>query len=250
MPMGEGMTQQTERDALRKLAEAATPGPWAFGTFHRLLVVQADKHGYADKHSAIADIGAGSIPWDETAESMQEYNDAEYIAAANPAAVITLLDQLQSQAERIKVIERESEMRRIALHDVMLESAQLRAQLAAMTANAATDRHLMDLTNDTATRLLKERDTLRAELANAAIQHYLDQHKAELPVLPDHPEPRTMKWSALEIEAIQAYGLQCAAHAREMALNEAVEQVTTLYEGDEAPYLIDICKAIEALKGK
>ena len=124
------MTQQTERDALRKLAEAATPGPWAFGTFHRLLVVQADKHGYADKHSAIADIGAGSIPWDATADSMQEYNDAEYIAAANPAAVITLLDQLQSQAERIKVIERESEMRRIALHEVMLESDQLRAQLA------------------------------------------------------------------------------------------------------------------------
>ena len=94
-------------EELRKLAEAATPGPWAFGTFHRLLVVQADKHGYADKHSAIADIGAGSIPWDATAESMHEYNDAEYIAAANPAAVITLLDQLQSQAERIKELEEE-----------------------------------------------------------------------------------------------------------------------------------------------
>ena len=39
-------------------------------------------------------------------------------------------DLLQSQAERIKVIERESEMRRLALHDVMLESDQLRAQLA------------------------------------------------------------------------------------------------------------------------
>ena len=43
----------------------------------------------------------------------------------------------------------------------------------------------------------------------------------ELPVLPDHPEPRIMKWSALEIEAIQAYGAACAAHAREMALSEA-----------------------------
>ena len=167
-------------EELRKLAEAATPGPWAFGTFHRLLVVQTDKHGYADKHSAIADIGAGSIPWDATADSMQEYNDAEYIAAANPAAVITLLDQLQSQAERIKVIERESEMRRIALHDVMLESDQLRAQLAGMTANTATDRYLVDLANDTATRLLKERDTLRAELANAAIQHYIEQQAKDV----------------------------------------------------------------------
>lgn len=35
----------------------------------------------------------------------------------------------------------------------------------------------------------------------------------ELPVLPDHPEPWIMKWSALEIEAIQAYGAACAAHA-------------------------------------
>ena len=44
-------------------------------------------------------------------------------------------DLLQSQAERIKVIERESEMRRIALHDVMLESDQLRAQLAESISN-------------------------------------------------------------------------------------------------------------------
>jgi hypothetical protein len=57
-------------------------------------------------------------------------------------------------------------------------------------------------------------------LCNAAIQHYIDQRAKDLPELPDHPEPRTMKWSALEIEAIQAYGLQCAAHARERALSD------------------------------
>jgi chromosome segregation ATPase len=176
------MTQQTEHNALRKLAEAATPGPWAFGTFHRLLVVQADKHGGADKHSAIADIGAGSIPWDATAESMQEYNDAEYIAAANPAKVITLLDQLQSQAEHIKETERTLDKQCQASKLVIDD---LRAQIAAMTANTATDKHLVDLANDTATRLLKERDTLRAELADAElhtkqVERGLDKATAQL----------------------------------------------------------------------
>ena len=211
------MTQQTERDALRKLAEAATPGPWAFGTFHRLLVVQVDKHGYADKHSAIADIGAGSIPWDATAESMQEYNDAEYIAAANPAAVITLLDQLQSQAERIKEL----------IDSVNFKHSKI-------------------------TELENEHDTLRAELANAAIQHYIEQQAKELPVLPQGygSIPWAYRGNVFIESQLKAYGAACAAHAREMAMSESVEQVTTLYEGDEAPYLIDICKAIEALKGK
>ena len=215
------MTQQTERDALRKLAEAATPGPWAFGTFHRLLVVQVDKHGYADKHSAIADIGAGSIPWDATAESMQEYNDAEYIAAANPAAVITLLDQLQSQAERIKELEKQHIERLLRIEKEV------------------------DV-------LVAERDTLRAELANAAIQHYIEQQAKELPVLPQGygSIPWAYRGNVFIESQLKAYGAACAAHAREMAMSESVEQVTTLYEGDEAPYLIDICKAIEALKGK
>ena len=61
---------------------------------------------------------------------MQEYNDAEYIAAANPAAVITLLDQLQSQAERIKKLEFESSthLRMRNLH--YGENGKLRDQLA------------------------------------------------------------------------------------------------------------------------
>ncbi len=36
--------------------------------------------GLAILYGNLAPEGAGSIPWDETAESMQEYNDAEYIA--------------------------------------------------------------------------------------------------------------------------------------------------------------------------
>ena len=69
----------------------------------------------------------------------------------------------------------------------------------------------------------------------------------ELPVL---PAPDVHGLHAFSESTLKAYGAACACNAREMALSESVEQVTTLYEGDEAPYLIDICKEIEALKGK
>lgn len=77
----------------------------------------------------------------------------------------------------------------------------------------------------------------------------------ELPVLPDHPEPRTMKWSALEIDAIQAYGAACAAHAREMALSEAMQVAAATVCDTHIPTGVKIYgsragKAIEALKGK
>ena len=77
-------------------------------------------------------------------------------------------DLLQSQAERIKKLEFESSthLRMRNLH--YGENGKLRDQLAGMTANTATDKHLVDLANDTATRLLKERDTLRAEIAGTA----------------------------------------------------------------------------------
>lgn len=94
---------------------------------------------------------------------------------------------------------------------------------------------------------------LYTELCNAAIQHYIDQQAKELPVLPE-PLGRTMRfvgrdayarkhsycartydelpkgmysdtWQDLEqiftSDQLQAYGQQCAAHAREVALEEA-----------------------------
>ena len=88
------------------------------------------------------------------------------------------------------------------------------------------------------------------DFANAAIQHYINQQAKKLPVLPDHPEPRTMKWSALELEAIQAYGQQCAAHAREMALSEAMQLVAKLDSMITNLKGYEVITAIEALKGK
>ena len=40
----------------------------------------------------------------------------------------------------------------------------------------------------------------------------------------------------------------CWQASRKQALDGAVERITTLYEADEPPYLVDICKATEESK--
>lgn len=96
------MTTTQDFSQLRALADAATPGPWAFGTFHRLLVVPS-RDGVPDKHSAIADFGPGAMPW---TDDKQAYYDAEFCAAANPATVVALLDTLKAlQAHNERLIE-------------------------------------------------------------------------------------------------------------------------------------------------
>jgi hypothetical protein len=49
-----------------------------------------------------------------------------------------------------------------------------------------------------------------------------------LPPLPGHPEPRTMKWSELELRAIREYGMQCAREA--LASYEAEPAVQVVVE--------------------
>ena len=138
-------------------------------------------------------------------------------------------------------------------------------------------------------------------LCNAAIQYYLDQHKAELPVLPDtygsvdeqiveryrvgktqggfwpscvkagdgnmdvfvgstkqaENVRQALQTACLDgafiasqkaKEQYKAYGLKCAAHARKLALMDAIKQVTILYEKDDYPVLTDICNLIATAK--
>ena len=84
-----------KRAALRTFAEEATPGPWAFGSFHRLLVVPI-QDGFANKHNPIADIGETAYPWHKTVDSKARYIDASYIAAANPSTILQLLDYIDT----------------------------------------------------------------------------------------------------------------------------------------------------------
>lgn len=77
----------TDLNKLRELAEVATQGPW-----------YCDECDPADGH-ALAWIGKWFI---ETAHRMpyaDQQADASFIAAANPAAIIALLDRLEA-AER------------------------------------------------------------------------------------------------------------------------------------------------------
>lgn len=68
---------------LRKLAEAATPGPWRFPSRAVKNVVDiAPPHSFVVVYCK-----------DEEAERRQREADAAFIAAANPQAVIGLLDE-------------------------------------------------------------------------------------------------------------------------------------------------------------
>lgn len=75
-------------DYIRQTAEAATPGPWFFGSFHRLLIVADSRN----KHNPIADMGDTAFPY----KGAQQYNDAAYIAAANPQVVIEMCDEIEA----------------------------------------------------------------------------------------------------------------------------------------------------------
>ena len=83
--------------AIKAAAEAATPGPWHYGTFHKLLITDADNY----KHYPIAEINGAALPWKSTAESERAYKNAAHIATANPATVIALCDEV----ERLRAIE-------------------------------------------------------------------------------------------------------------------------------------------------
>ena len=105
-------------------------------------------------------------------------------------------------------------------------------------------------------------------IANAAIKHYRPWPK-ELPVLPEHitdvlviTGPSTHKHMQAgqyyyTTSQAQAYGQQCAAHARELTLSEAklVAKTTCHHESTEFANgfnmaALNIESAIEALKGK
>ena len=70
------------------------------------------------------------------------------------------------QAERIEALERESETRRITLHEAMIEANTLRAQLAALEADYAETRDELQEANDSLAstyHILGERDAQLAQ---------------------------------------------------------------------------------------
>ena len=88
------MLTPEQLDALRVKAEAATPGPWAGGRHDMFSILD----GYKSKYIyAGRDIVAVSPGWDKKGEA-QVIADAVFIAAANPATVLRLLDVINTLA--------------------------------------------------------------------------------------------------------------------------------------------------------
>ena len=85
----------TDREELRKLAEAATPGPWdcyrPHPNYRAYSVDRVMPGGYLGEDVAT------------TGDVHAEKNGA-YIAAANPAAVLDLLDQLNAAESKLAAV--------------------------------------------------------------------------------------------------------------------------------------------------
>ena len=58
-----------------------TPGPWVFGSYHKLLVVPVIE-GQPDKHQPIASLGNTAYPFDATPSDAERYANAALISAA------------------------------------------------------------------------------------------------------------------------------------------------------------------------
>lgn len=148
---------------LRALAERATPGPWRWGESdkERRGVPERMMNLYSDAPRPDGDVRIIPIIWLEPSSGWNTLHDnTEWIAAANPQAVLALLDRL-ADAEA----ERDDFAARWEADGAKLED--LAARLAAMTA-ARDEQHVL---------LTTERDQLREqlELATDAIDYALDR---------------------------------------------------------------------------
>ena len=89
----------TDHNELRALALAATPGPWRVGRGSKSRIyapyhVQPDGHAIARTYgSELNGIGVADLT------GPVNIADAAYIAAANPATVLALLDQAANHCE-------------------------------------------------------------------------------------------------------------------------------------------------------
>lgn len=88
------MANTPEEQRLRELAKAATPGPWEVGDHQSLVVSPCPCCGLI---ATCAQFGPGEGPLN--------YN-SDYIAAANPKAILVVLDSLAEARKRAEVAER------------------------------------------------------------------------------------------------------------------------------------------------
>ncbi|MBJ9192490.1 ead/Ea22-like family protein [Citrobacter freundii] len=81
----------TNKQALREAAEKATPGEWRRASTRFNGITAQSAYPLCGKEDILA--------------SAAEKRDAEFIAAANPATVLALLDELEAAEKRIAELE-------------------------------------------------------------------------------------------------------------------------------------------------
>ncbi len=84
---------QVDKQALRSIAENATPGEWCTD----------------ECHGVIADAGLNANYYIASCSGPEHRVNARYIAAANPATMLAMLDELDAAGKRIAELEDEKE---------------------------------------------------------------------------------------------------------------------------------------------
>ena len=145
------MTKKNHREKLRRLAKAATPGPW----------VADGLEGTLDSLSTGRRVAEVTM-WPEV--------DAEFIAAANPATVLGLLDRLAHMTEardnaraEVERLAGQVEVACSIIDDARHAAAGERTKLG-LTLNPI-------LFGEDASRLIRERDSRRKRAADNTPAH-------------------------------------------------------------------------------
>lgn len=107
----------TDVKKLRKLAEMATPGPWELMIYESGTVYVGMKNadapkgeydrGYLGAHITLYNV----TDFSQSEEDLQRerYHNGEFIATANPQAVIELLDRLERYEKALEMIRERDE---------------------------------------------------------------------------------------------------------------------------------------------
>ena len=85
------------KQALREAAEKATPGRWEYYPGNTSIEYNVDS--MVEDQGSIVYVDSGDFTQDQTARN------GEFIAAANPATVLALLDELEAAEKRIAELE-------------------------------------------------------------------------------------------------------------------------------------------------
>ena len=145
------MTTTQDIEELRGLAQAATPGIWChvqrgISRWHGERI-EADLNPICD-FAMLQDCCVH--------EYDRAYENAAYIQAANPAAIIGLIDTIQAQAERIKELELDLDVQAGSIEAVQAVNARQAERIKELERERDTQAKAYELA-------LVERDQLRGQ---------------------------------------------------------------------------------------